>query len=90
MKVRLKSARAQMDRSWRVGQVADLPEAVATRLLADGEAVPVAPGEPDWIPPAGLEQGVVVLTADAAQMEATAPRPAVAAVPQRPRVAANK
>ncbi len=88
MKVRLKSARAEMGRSWRCGQVADLPEAVATRLLASGEAVPVAPGEPDWIPPAGTEQGVVVLSADASQMAASVPTqaaPVAQVVAQRPR-----
>lgn len=95
MKVRLKSARADTVRSWRVGQVADLPENTARKLLAIGEAEEYVEGEPEYLPPQGADPAMVVMSASSSSISPGAnksyvdrpPQPQPAPSPQRKQTA---
>ena len=51
MKVRTRYSRSSEKKSWKPGEVMDLPDGQAQRLLDEREADPYLPGEPDWMPP---------------------------------------
>jgi hypothetical protein len=90
MNVRLRSSRAGVNVSYKPGEVVDLPEGQAKRLIELGEADPVKPGEPTWIPPKGWEHKPITPVADAGEVGVLAgPAPVPAQpVPTAPAAAA--
>jgi uncharacterized protein (DUF2252 family) len=74
MFVRLTTSMASETRSWRAGEKFECPEHTAKRLIDSGNAVPFVDGEPDYIPPDGVDAHVIVNKTVREQTTAVQPR----------------